>query len=329
MKGHHPHQKYIRSHGEDKPIMEKPVHFQSIRGIGYSLCPKDPDFNDLPAKLDEAEALGVDFVELPIYAWTLIANGRVMEDRLQRLLRLTRDRPFGYTIHGPMAVNLMEVRARAGAHAALLDAAITVAGALKALHLVIHAGCVRDPDDTFAVAYSRQRVALQRAGDRAAEAGVTLCLENIFRFAAMRETATPSRLAGEIDAIAHPNVRATLDVSHAYLRCAEAKLDPLSEIAALAPFARHVHVHDSFGRPLESWSVDQAEQLGLGEGDLHLPVGWGSIPWEHLLRTLKLEPGAILNLELNPRYWTELASQVALLRALSGTAVAPELTRVA
>ena len=36
-----------------------------IRGVGYSLRSTSPEFADLPALLDEAEGLGVDFVELP------------------------------------------------------------------------------------------------------------------------------------------------------------------------------------------------------------------------------------------------------------------------
>lgn len=297
---------------------------RSTRGIGYTLRSDSPDFADLEDKLDEAERLGVDFVELPMFCWTLVAGGRVMPNPLDRLIRLTRGRPFGYTVHGPLAINLMETPSRLAGHAALLDAAIEVAGALDAVNLVIHSGCVRDPDETFALAYARQRDALQRAGDRAGRSGVTLCVENIFRFAPMRETASPARLAGEIDAIAHPCVRATLDVSHAYLRCADGKLDAAAEIAALAPYARHIHVHDSFGRPLESWTMDEAERLGLGEGDLHLPVGWGSLPWDHFARTLAPEPGAILNLELNGRYWSALPAQLEALRALAGRTPVPE-----
>ncbi len=300
--------------------MDKTPLARTVRGIGYSLRSGSPDFADLTQKLDEAEALGVDFVELPIFCWTLVAGGQVMTDRLECLVRLTRGRPFGYTVHGPLAINLMEGPARIGAHTALLDASISVAQALEAVHLVIHSGCVRDADETFAVAYSRQREALKRAGDRAGRAGVTLCVENIFRFAPMRETASPARLAGEIDAIAHPCVRATLDISHAYLRCADAKLDAAAEIAALAPYARHIHAHDSFGRPLESWTMDEAERLGLGEGDLHLPLGWGSLPWDEIAATLTPEPGSILNLELHARYWSELPAQMDRLRTIAGRA---------
>ncbi|MFG1299407.1 sugar phosphate isomerase/epimerase [Xanthobacter sp. V3C-3] len=287
-----------------------------IRGIGYSLRSTSPEFEDLPALLDEAEALGVDFVELPAFAWTLVVDGRVLVDRLDRLVRATRDRPFGYTVHGPLAINLMAPRARLPRHAAALDAAIEVAGALGAVTLVLHTGCVRSEDD-IEVAYSRQREALFRAGDRAAAADITLCVENIFRFEPMRETALPSRLAAELDAVDHPHVRATLDVSHAFLRATEARVDFLNEISALAPYARHVHVHDSFGRPVESWAIDEAERLALGEGDLHLPLGWGGIDWNDVAARCRLAPGAVVNLELNARYRSELPAQIPLLRQLA------------
>lgn len=287
-----------------------------VRGIGYSIRATSPEFEDLPAKLDEAEALGVDFVELPVFAWTLAVNGRVLPDRLERLVGATRDRPFGYTVHGPLAINLMAPAARLPRHMALLDAVIAISGALGAVNLVLHTGCVRGEDDVE-LAYARQRDALTRAGDTAAAAGVTLCVENVFRFEPMRETALPSRLAAELDAVDHPHVRATLDVSHALLRTTEARVDFLNEIAALAPFARHVHVHDSFGRPLESWAIDEAERAALGEGDLHLPVGWGGIDWEQVATRCRLAPGAVVNLELHRRYWNELPAQIPVIRTLA------------
>lgn len=286
----------------------------ALAGIGYSIRATSPEFEDLPAKLDEAERLGVDFVELPIFAWTLVIGGRILEDRLSRLVEMVRNRPFGYTVHGPLAVNLMDLPARLPRHEALLAAAIRIAGAVEGRHLVIHAGCVRAKEDDIQVAYARQRDALARAGDLAADAGVTLCVENIFRFEPMRETPLPSQLAAEIDAVDHPAVRATLDVSHAALRCADARVNLVQEVTALAPFARHVHVHDSFGRPSESWAMDEAERAGLGEGDLHLPLGWGDLPWEDITAACRLDENAVVNLELHRRYWAELPDQIGKLR---------------
>lgn len=288
-----------------------------IRGIGYSIRANSPEFDDIVEKLDEAEETGVEFVELPIFAWTLVVDGKVRSDRLDRLVKATRDRPFGYTVHGPLAINLMSPLGALPRHEAALDAAIVISGALGATNLVLHSGCVRGEDD-IAVAYKRQRDALSRAGDKAAAADVVLCVENIFRFEPMRETALPSRLAAELDAVDHPHVRATLDVSHAFLRCTDARASFMAEIAALAPYARHVHVHDSFGRPQESWALDEAERAALGEGDLHLPVGWGGIDWDEVARRCRFGAGTVVNLELHRRYWSELKSQVGIVRALAG-----------
>lgn len=288
----------------------------AIRGVGYSIRASSPDFEDLGSKLDEAERLGVDFVELPIFAWTLIMNGRVLPERLDRLVAATADRPFGYTVHGPLAVNLMEHPRHQARHQAYLEAAIDVAGALGAVTLVVHTGCVREEGEVDA-AYARQRAALARAGDRAGRHGITLCVENIFRFEPMRETALPSRLAAEIAAIDHPHVRATLDFSHAFLRATDAEADYFAEISALAPYARHLHVHDSFGRPATSWAADEAERAALGEGDLHLPLGWGSIDWDQVAARCRFDGGAVVNLELHRRYWSELPHQIPVLRALA------------
>lgn len=297
--------------------MDARAPLPSIRGVGFSIRATSPEFEDLAAKLDEAERLGVDFVELPLFAWTLVMGGRVLEDRLERLVAATRNRPFAYTAHGHLAINLMDAKERLPRHQALLDAAIRIAGAVGAVNLVLHAGCVRGEDD-IELSYERQRDALKEAGDKAAAQDLTLCVENIFRFEPMRETALPSRLAAEIDAIDHPHVRATLDVSHALLRCTDARVDFMKEIAALAPFARHLHVHDSFGRLSESWAIDDAERAGLGEGDLHLPLGWGGIDWDEVARRCRFDAGTVVNLELHRRYWAELPRQVELVRAFAG-----------
>lgn len=308
--------------------MQMPLPVSPIRACGYSLREGSPEFDDLGAGLDEAEALGVDVVELPAYAWHLIVGGRVLTGRLADLARALAGRPFGYTVHGPLSINLMDVPERLARHEAVLEAAIEVAGAVGADHLVVHTGLVREQGADIEVAYARQREALARAGDRAAAAGVTLCVENVFRFAGARETASPLKLAGEIAAIDHPAVRATLDVSHAFIRCAETRLDPFAEIAALAPYVAHLHLHDSFGRPTDLWTYHPAEAVAFGEGDLHLPIGWGSIDWNTVAASVPLNPGAVAILELNPRHWRELPAQVPALRALAtrfpgiGTAVA-------
>lgn len=303
--------------------MQLHIPTPAIGACGYSLREGSPEFDDVGAGLDEAEALGVEVVELPAYAWHLIVDGRILESRLKDLARALEGRRLGYTMHGALAINLMDLPERLPRHEKVLAANIEIAAAVGARHLVMHAGFVRDPDDDLEVAYSRQRDALARAGDFAAARGVTLCVENIFRFIHARETASPAKLAGELAAIDHPAVKATLDVSHAYIRCTDARLDPIAEMAALAPYVAHFHLHDSFGRPNERragdlWYYDPAEAVAFGEGDLHLPIGWGGIDWDSVVQTVRPAPGAIAVLELNPRHWRELKDQVEVLRALAG-----------
>ncbi|WP_029349851.1 sugar phosphate isomerase/epimerase family protein [Bosea sp. 117] len=297
--------------------MQMHAPISPIRAVGYSLREGSPEFDDLGPALDEAEALGVDVVELPVYAWHLIVSGRVLEARLKDLERALKGRPFGYTVHGPLAINLMDVPERLPRHEAVLAASIEITAAIGARNLVMHTGLVRIETGDIEVAYSRQREALARAGDKAEAAGVTLCVENVFRFGEVRETATPAKLAGELAAIDHAAVRATIDFSHAFIRCTDARLDPIAELAALAPFARHLHLHDSYGRPSDLWTFDPAEAVAFGEGDLHLPLGWGGIDWEAVTAACPLPPDTTAIMELNPRHWRELGDQVPVLRALA------------
>ncbi|MCB4767508.1 sugar phosphate isomerase/epimerase [Ancylobacter sp. Lp-2] len=297
--------------------MQMPLPASPIRACGYSLREGSPEFDDLGLSLDEAEALGVDVVELPVHGWHLIVGGRVLTDRLADLTRALSGRKLGYTVHGPLAINLMDVPERLARHEAVLEASIEITGAIGSDTLVIHSGIVREHGDDIELAYARQRDALARAGDKAAAAGITLCVENVFRTGGARETASPLKLAGQLAAIDHAAVKATLDVSHAFIRCAETRLDPLAEIAELVPYVAHLHLHDSFGRPSELWTRSSAEAAAFGDGDLHLPIGWGGIDWQAVVETVTLNPGVTAILELNPRHWREIGPQVPALRTLA------------
>ncbi|QIB33834.1 sugar phosphate isomerase/epimerase family protein [Ancylobacter pratisalsi] len=297
--------------------MQMHIPVTAIRASGYALREGSPEFDDIGAGLDEAEALGVDLVELPAYAWHLIVDGRVLNNRVADLARAVSGRRLAYSVHGTLAINLMDIAERLPRHEKVLEANIEIAAAVGAEHLIMHTGFVSDPADDVEVAYSRQRDALARAGDKAAALGVRLCVENIFRFSGARETATPSKLAGELAAIEHDAVKATLDVSHAYIRCTDARIDPIAEIAALAPYVAHFHLHDSFGRPDTLWTYHSAEAVAFGEGDLHLPIGWGGIDWDAVVEAVRPAPGALAIMELDGRHWRELEDQVGVLKRLA------------
>jgi sugar phosphate isomerase/epimerase len=98
---------------------------------------------------------------------------------------------------------------------------------------------------------------------------------------------------------------ATIDFSHAYIKLDfdGRRADYIDEIATLAPFAKHLHIHDSFGRQDDIWMFTEGERLAFGHGDLHLPVGWGDIPWAQLIEICEFPQGVVFNIELKERYW--------------------------
>lgn len=286
-------------------------------GVGLTIKSKHPLMEDIPAGLDEMAAIGVDFVELPLHEFDIVVGGRILAERLRALKATLADRPFRYTLHGHLGINLMEEPFRMPLHRELLARNIEIAAELGCLHLVIHSGFVHPVQAPgIEAAYGRQRDELARAGDVARDHGIHICVENIFTDDG-RHTALPGRLAKELAAIGHPHVWATFDFSHGYLHATDLGADYLAEVVALAPHARHLHLHDSFGRPDDFWTYTPTERLAFGIGDLHLPLGWGSIPWDVIAETARFPQDVVANIELNPRYWSQARETVARARAFA------------
>ncbi|WP_088347415.1 MULTISPECIES: sugar phosphate isomerase/epimerase family protein [Rhodomicrobium] len=289
--------------------------------IGYSL-PNVDDYalEKLGPALEEAERYGVDYVEIPLYATDVVANGRVLPERLRAVKALTGGRPFGYTMHGPLGLDLMERGAMEAMHRQVLKAHLDVTAELGGAHLVAHSGRFAEADgDSPADALARQRDALADIADEAQARGITIAVENLFASRPGLEPLLPSELAAEIAKIGHPAIRACLDFSHGYLESTRRGADFVTEAAALAPFAKHLHVHDSFGK-LGAFFPHRAERLAYGIGDLHLPFGLGSIPWDELMSRLAFPSDPIFIYELAPPYWSDLPFCLEKLRELAARA---------
>ena len=156
---------------------------------------------------------------------------------------------------------------------------------------------------------------LREMGDVAAGYGVKIAVENLFIENARDYTPDPVRLAKEIAAIDHPHVCGLLDFSHAYIMAQFRGTDYLETLQAFAPAVNHLHVHDSLGRPTSIGGFYRfAEQIAFGMGDLHMPLGWGDIPWDAILPGLPLRPGTVMIVELQERYWAELEQCAATAR---------------
>ena len=70
----------------------------------------------------------------------------------------------------------------------------------------------------------------------------------------------------------------------------------------MGPLSEHIHMHDSFGIIERIWTHIDAENTSYGQGDLHLPLGWGDIPFDKIFDEVHFPKNINLNFELPFRY---------------------------
>ena len=294
-----------------------------VFGTGISAHKRANDLSDFGDELDMIEALGVESIELPTYDMDIVVGGRIRHSQLASLKRACSGRNVGYTVHGPLAINFMDEAYRLPRHFEVLQASLEVAAEVDAGNYVIHSGLVPTQQSSgIEAAFARQREWLAKGGDLAQKLGLTLCVETLFADDGRIQTASPGRLARELGVINHAAVMATIDFSHAYIKFDfdGRRDDFLKEVATLAPHAKHLHMHDSFGRQDDIWMFTEGERLAYGHGDLHLPVGWGDIPWSKIMETCHFPKGVVFNIELKERYWYAAQACVDAVKALAGAA---------
>jgi sugar phosphate isomerase/epimerase len=61
--------------------------------------------------------------------------------------------------------------------------------------------------------------------------------------------------------------------------------DFLESIELARPLIKDVHIHDDFGKPA-GLDRRQIMLLSQGKGDLHMPIGWGEIPYREVFSRL-------------------------------------------
>ena len=204
-------------------------------------------------------------------------------------------------------------------HERVARAMLELTAAVGATVMVHHPGVIpARPAAELDRLHALERARLRELGDLAARLGVRIAVETLFVESDKAYTADPVRLAAEIRAVDHPHVVGTLDVSHSYIMTTFRGMPFREAVQAFAPVTGHFHLHDSFGRPT---TADQfytfEERMAFGMGDLHLPFGWGDIPFESLLPGLPVLPGSVLNVELPPHFMHQLEPCATFARRLA------------
>ncbi|MGB9593241.1 MAG: sugar phosphate isomerase/epimerase family protein [Anaerolineae bacterium] len=314
-----------------------------IHGIGINADHEyvDGQLSVLEQLLDKYRSAGFDSVEISVPGLNAIRGGTLVEQEATRVRQMLRDHGLGVTLHSPNALSLI----RNERHSQVMESMLRLAEVLGATRIVYHSAqiALRAPyrhlaplpsDDELRAMWERETEALIAMGRRAADMGLTLCVENrdphLWEISALGMHGRPASqlvhyhqgmrldlLARQMEAVNLPNVGICLDVGHAFL-AAPYWPDPdyLAAIRACAPWVNHLHFHDNFGR-VDDDSETIGERLVFGEADNHLPPGWGKIPLEAVLTALKeAHYDGLMVLELRPRYLPYLEEALATTRRL-------------
>jgi sugar phosphate isomerase/epimerase len=313
----------------------------AMMSVGQSTGGSDM-LTSLALTLDRLEHAGVEVAEImPDRYWTLLGGG-VNRERLRRLCAVLADRPLRYTMHAPFALNLFDQR-HPGLQEQMFRSCLDVAAETGAEVLVYHSGrrvAGGTGGLTLDALLEIERTMLLQMAAYAEECGVLIAVENMTP-TAERKAGLPDlvpygadlrALARQINEIDHSSVGICLDFGHANLYETGMGGDLLEAVALAAPLVNHLHIHDNFGRQDDHPHYPaHADLRAIGESDLHLPIGWGRIPYQEIVTRVPflLDPidlSEVLTIDDDVLSET-VAALKAMITANARTEGEPELAR--
>lgn len=294
----------------------------------------------LDAFLEHAQSLGYDQVELDVSAYALIVDGLLRRPQLDALVGVLRNAGLRYSVHGLSRLNLA-YDPRHALCKRIMACQIEICAAIGAQKLVYHSGlqaldAVRAgvraelfSHEELAEGFQREIVALRELAPLAADAGVTIGLENgdshqwehqlLARYGQPRAAILDHHarlrvepIVAQLAEINHPNIGMTLDIAHLHIAAYDTGFDYLAAIETAAPWVRHLHVNDNFGR-LDRGFDTESDRYAFGEADLHLPPGWGSIPYPEVFARLAGYQGDLI-LEIKPGFFDQYGESLQTIR---------------
>ena len=276
-----------------------------MKKVGLSAECTNGNIASLASQIDHFKSLGIDSVEIPLYETDIICGKKIVSSELGILINILDNKDIAKTVHGEMSVNLLDSE-YFDDHKEILKKDIEVSGAIGATHLVTHFGqttnTIFDDQTVYNDLLTRQNDCYAEMGEYAKQHGVVLAIENCWPFPAGNYAPMPSEVGAQVKKISHPNIKCCLDISHAYINCTYRNAHFIDEIKNMGPLAEHIHMHDSFGILQQTPTYIEAEATSYGFGDLHLPLGWGDIPFAKVFENLQFPENINLNFELSSRY---------------------------
>lgn len=311
-------------------------------GLSVDISAGYQRFRRLEETLAHVQEMGYGLVELSISSLGIIFDGAVRPEPLGDLVAVTRNFDLRYTVHGLNRLNLA-YDPRHELSRRIMEAQIKVAGAVGASRLVYHSGLqaldavhhgVRRTllsEQELLEGAEREVAALRALAPQARDAGLVIGMENgdshlwehhiIAHFGLPRAELAKHHarlmippIVRQLEAIDDPAVGMTLDIAHLHIAAHDMGFDYLEAVEQAAPWVCHLHANDNFGRL--DWGFDnEPDRWPYGEADIHLPPGWGSIPYGEVFARLGGYEGDLI-LEIKPGFSDYLGECLTTMREL-------------
>ena len=261
-----------------------------IKGFGVNTRRTDGNFSRLENQLTYLKEAGFEYLEVSADVVDTISGGKIIPKRIDKLLQLLERYEFKYTAHIHNGVDLRDNQDREF-QLTSFKSGIEFAGIIGAELLVCH--FEKESDDPAKEFLFRE--AILKGLEYAKKWKLKIGIENI-------EIDKLSKVVDFVKGINEPDIILVLDVGHAFLSEHYFGENFLESIERVASMVSHIHLSDNFGRfekmRLENFDLYRVSsyttRLNLGRGDLNLPPGWGSIPFEDVLKILKDYQGIII-----------------------------------
>lgn len=311
-------------------------------GLSINSPPGLDRFAQLERALQFARALGYTMVELNPAPYALIINGEINRNALADFVAVLRNFDLRYSLHGLLRLNLA-YDPRHELCKQIMACQIEICRAAKITMLVYHSGLqaldelrygrrsTPLSEDDLKAGAAREVHAFKQLAPLAADAGVTIGMENgdphLWEYVVLERHGLPRAalthhharlriepIVQQLEAIDHLSIGLTLDVAHLFIAAHELNFDYLRAVEVAAPWVRHLHINDNFGR-LDAGVDQEPDRWAYGEADLHLPPGWGCIPFRDVFARLVSYSGDLI-LEIKPGFADYFAESLHTLRAL-------------
>ncbi len=247
--------------------------------------------------LSELIDLGCTAAEIPALGVDAVVGAKLIPAKVELLRKVTSAFDLRYSVHAPNNLNLAHGNGNSNLEREMvsLRAFIQLAAAIRGKVVVYHCGVRTGEEEERA--REQEVKALREIGAYARDQGVVVCVEN-----------TGSGIVDvirQIEAVDSESVRLALDLGHLFLAAQTLGLDYLEEVALAAPWVGHIHINDNLG--VEGQPNPYPIRIMYGESDLHLPPGWGLVPYPQTIALLTDFEGLWI-LEVHERFrdhWSE------------------------